>query len=298
MSAPVVFGIVQVATFNLTGLTADTSYTVVATVAGTAARGQTTFMTLAVVEADPEPSIRTVVAGTPSWNSVAVSVAVDQDGALASTMRIEWRYRLLGSAWQSGGFSGVGAGSVAAGFFSGLLWSSRYQIEARLRYQGSIVDTRSVFIATTAVPQSEITRLIRERDAAQATIDRLTRENVGHGSIVVAGERLLSAIDGISLLGDLDPVGILNAIVAAQGAVDGYNNAIAGTPHPRFTFPNPLTTTATYNRALAAARSQVTETVTAEQRAITTNQATVASQRMIVTDRQELIDRYRSDPTP
>ena len=164
-----------------------------------------------------------------------------------------------------------------------------------------------MFIETPAVPQSEITRLVRERDAAQATIDRLTRENVGHGSIVVAGARLISAIDGIRSSFATDPANlarriqtVFNGIRAAQGAVDGYNNAIAGTPHPGFTFPVPdiLTAEIAYDRALAAARLQVTTAVNAEQLAIATNQATITSQRIIVTARQELIDRYRSDPTP
>ena len=123
----------------------------------------------------------------------------------------------------------------------------------------------------------------------------MTRENVGHGSIVVAGERLLSAIGEIrSLLGGNIQI-VTRAIDAAQGAVDEYNHVIAGTPYPVVVIPGALSLGL---GTLDAIRLQVTTAVDAEQLAITTNQATIRSQRMIVTARQELIDRYRSDPTP
>ena len=83
-----------------------------------------------------------------------------------------------------------------------------------------------------------------------------------------------------------------------RDATDEYNRVIAGTPYPAATLRVGSLRLADGLQVLAAARLQVTEAVDAEQLAITTNQATITSQRMIVTDRQELIDRYRSDPTP
>ena len=126
----------------------------------------------------------------------------------------------------------------------------------------------------------------------------MTRENVGHVSIVVAGERLLLTIGEIRQLIGTDIQSANRAVAAAQFEADEYNNAIAGTPYPRFSFPGLLSGAVGDDRALAAARVQVTTAVDAEQLTITTNQATIGSQRVIVTARQELIDRYRSDPTP
>ena len=149
-------GFGYVVTWRLAGLTAGTDYSLTVSSAGCTPRTVTLSTAAAAPPPMPMPSISSLVSRNVGWNSAGARVVVDQDGALASTMRIEWRYRLLGSAWQSGGFSGIGPGGVTNGTFGSLLWRSRHEIEASLRYNGNIVDTKSVFIETPAVPESTI----------------------------------------------------------------------------------------------------------------------------------------------
>ena len=150
-------GFGYVVSWNLIGLTAGTSYTLTISAPGCTPR-TVNFSTMEMQSVQVVyPEITSMVSFGVAWNRASATVVVDR-GANSNgnpwDVTVNWSFRLLGQSWQPAGTSSVNVSGQTTGSFN-LAWSSRYELRAQAVVGLTVRDTRSVFIATPAVPQSE-----------------------------------------------------------------------------------------------------------------------------------------------